>query len=144
MDMHSLRGLAGSLLLLSISGGCGGGEAREEIAHSSRDQFARHLESLDEQLEALAQESEGRSHALHAASLVQRRSELERRLDELDDEAPTFTAERKLVEDDLFQLEADVATLKLELQPPVAALAGANPGANAPRGRVLPVGATGG
>ena len=74
MSMHSLRGLAGSLLLLSILSGCGGGGTRDEVARSSRDQFERHLESLDQQLEALAEESEGRSSALRAASLVQRQS----------------------------------------------------------------------
>jgi DNA repair exonuclease SbcCD ATPase subunit len=122
MTIRTTHSLAIGLLCLAISTtGCAARSGdREEIPHSSRDQFAQQLEVLQERIERLDELSGNRAAARRAA-LVQHRAELERRLDELDEEAPSFAADRQLVEDDLFQLEADVATLQRDLQAPVRA-----------------------
>ena len=126
--IHSLAtpSLALGLLLAisTISVGCAArtGE-REEIPHSSRDQFAQQLDLLDERIELVEDLSadRGTPGAARTASLIRERAEVERRLEELDEEAPTFAADRQLLEDELFQLEADVAQLQSELQQPVRA-----------------------
>ena len=126
--IHSLAipSLALGLLLgiSTISGGCAArtGE-REEIPHSSRDQFAQQLDLLDERIELVEDLSAERGDrgAVRTALLIRERAEVQRRLEELDEEAPTFAADRQLVEDELFQLEADVAQLQSELQRPVRA-----------------------
>ena len=126
--IHSLAtpSLALGLLLAisTISAGCAArtGE-REEIPHSSRDQFAQQLDLLDERLELVEDLSAERGDrgAVRTASLIRERAEVERRLEELDEESPSFAADRQLVEEELFQLEADVAQLQDELQRPVRA-----------------------
>lgn len=151
--IHSLAipTLALGLLLgiTTISGGCAArsGE-REEIPHSSRDQFAQQLDLLDERIELvedLSAERGDRSAAARTAPLIRGRAEVQQRLEELDEEAPTFAADRQLVEDELLQLEADVAQLQSELQRPVRAaqVQAAQPQQNGPRGRAAG-GATGG
>ena len=126
--IHSLAtpSLALGLLLAisTISVGCAArtGE-REEIPHSSRDQFTQQLDLLDERIELVEDLSADRGDRSPAvtASLVRGRAEVVRRLEELDGESPTFDQDRQLVEDALFQLEADVAHLQRELQRPVRA-----------------------
>lgn len=126
--IHSLAipSLALGLLLAisTISVGCAArtGE-REEIPHSSRDQFAQQLDLLDERIELVEDLSADRGTlgATRTASLIRERAEVERRLEELDEDAPTFAADRQMLEDELFQLEADVAQLQSELQRPVRA-----------------------
>jgi hypothetical protein len=138
----------GLLLAISmISVGCAArtGE-REEIPHSSRDQFAQQLDLLDERIELVEDLSADRGDRSSAvtASLVRGRAEVVRRLEELDEESPTFAADRQLVEDELFQLEADVAHRQRELQRPVrAAHVQPVPQQKGPGGRE-PGGATGG
>ena len=150
--IHSLAipSLAVGLLLgiSTIAGGCAArtGE-REEIPHSSRDQFAQQLDLLDERLELvedLSTERGDRSAAARTAPLIRGRAEVQQRLEELDEDAPTFAADRQLVEDELLQLEADVAQLQSELQRPVRAahVQAAQP-QSGPRGG-QPGGATGG
>ena len=118
MTTRSTHSLALGLLLVAISTtGCAARSGdREEVPHSSRDQFAQQLEILEERIERLDELSGDRA-AVRRAILVQRRTELERRLEELDEKAPTFAADRQMVEDDLFQLEADVVSLQRGTRP---------------------------
>jgi chromosome segregation ATPase len=142
MTSRKIHGMAPGLLLLaisiSLSTGCAARSAdREEIPTSSRDQYASQLDALDERMARL-EELDARGEA-RTAALLQRRAEVERRLEELDRDAPTFAADRQLLEDDLFQLETDVATLQSELQRPVRTARAERPVI----GRTLPA-ATGG
>ena len=149
--IHSLAipSLALGLLLAisTISVGCAArtGE-REEIPHSSRDQFAQQLDLLDERIELVEDLSADRGDrsAARTALLIRERAEVQRRLEELDEEAPTFAADRQLVEEELFQLEADVAQLQSELQRPVRAAHVQPARQQKGHGSRAPMGATGG
>lgn len=142
MTSRWIHGMAPALLLLAISTtlatGCAARSAeREEIPSSSREQYAAQLEALDERMTRLERLAGERDAAL-PATLLHRRAEMERRLEELDRDAPSFAADRQLLEDDLLQLETDVATLQRQLESPVRTAQ-----ARAPAGRTLPA-ATGG
>ena len=92
--IHSLAipSLALGLLLAisTISVGCAArtGE-REEIPHSSRDQFAQQLDLLDERIELVEDLSADRGDrsAARTALLIRERGEVQRRLEELDEES---------------------------------------------------------
>lgn len=110
--------LAGSLAAMLAA--CGGAEPEAgEVPHSSRDQFAQHLEELDETLDRLEEGAEG-DVARRIALLEERHEDLRGRLDELEeadaDDLTEREQERDLFEQELLQLEADVLGLETDLQ----------------------------
>jgi hypothetical protein len=103
--------------LLVLVTACGDGRAADialtdEVPHSSRDQYELQLDALEDRLQR-ADDDAPPAEAARVAALVGRREELARRMDLLDKgQTPEQERDRDAFEQDLLQLEADVAGIE--------------------------------
>jgi hypothetical protein len=119
-----IQSLLSTALALVLLGACGhdeigrdvaGTALSDEVPQSSRDQYEMQLEALEERLDR-ADDDASPEEAARVAALVARHDQLEQRIEVYDDEHPEQDRDRDAFEQDLLQLEADVAGVERELR----------------------------